>query len=96
MLIASQFQGSQIDCVHETSHRRRESVELVIFPLSLSHSILLLERHDSIAEAAIGIASPHRTEGLQESNAVSALAEGKRPQRRVLYQRPRDVPIVSC
>ena len=54
---------------------------------------LFLEGNDGIAEAAVGISAPHGPESLQEGNSVSALAEGKSPQRWVLHERPGDIPI---
>ena len=52
-----------------------------------------LERHDTIPERPTGIAPPHSAERLEESNAVSPLTERESPQRRILDQRPRDVPV---
>lgn len=54
---------------------------------------LFLEHHDSIAKGAVGIASSHRSERLKEGKAISTLRDGKSPQRRILYKRPRYVPI---
>jgi len=54
--------------------------------------LLLLEGHDGVSKAPVGVASPHGPEGLQEGDAISTLAECEGPQRWVLDERPRDIP----
>ena len=41
----------------------------------------LLKCHDCISERSTRIAPPHRTERLEESEAITPLADGERPQR---------------
>ena len=49
-------------------------------------SISFLEDHNGVSKRAVGVASPHRPEALQESKAISAQTEGESPDARVLHE----------